>query len=224
MSDITHILSEAWQFRHACKSFDPTYKIDEKDFHTILEAGRLSPSSFGFEPWQFLVVQNKELREELKTHCWGAQGQMMTCSHFLIILARKGVAMNPYGEYVRNTIMRDVQLLSDGVAEQRAQFFTKFIEDDLAYAGNDRAKFEWAARQCYIALGNMMTTAALLHIDSCPIEGFVKGEVEVLLSQKDLLDMESMGVACMVAFGKRGEAPKHAKTRRALEDVVQWVS
>ncbi len=222
MSDITQSLMEAWQFRHACKTFDPSYNIAEKDFHTILEAGRLSPSSFGFEPWQFLVIQNRALREELKTHCWGAQGQILSCSHFLIMLARKGIAMNPYGEYVRH-IMRDVQLLSDDVAEQRAQFFTKFIESDLAYAGNDRAKFEWAARQCYIALGNMMTTAALLGIDSCPIEGFVKGEVEVLLSGKDLLDMENMGVACMVAFGKREHAPKHEKTRRALDDVVQWV-
>ena len=61
MSHMTDMLMKAWHFRHACKEFDPKKKISDADFHTILEGGRLSPSSFGFEPWQFLVVQNLSL-------------------------------------------------------------------------------------------------------------------------------------------------------------------
>ncbi len=219
---ITKSLFNAWNFRHACKEFDPSYHISDADINTILEAGRLSPSSFGFEPWQFLVIQNKALREELLPICWGAQGQLPTASHFIIFLARLGKAMNPKDTYIRETIMRDTQKLPDEVAEMRVGFFENFIENDLAYAGNDRAKFEWAARQCYIALGNMMTTAALLEIDSCPMEGFKKAEVENLLASKNLLNKETHGVAVMLGLGKRIKEP-HEKTRRSMDQVVQWV-
>ncbi len=223
MSHVSDELFKAWNFRHACKAFDSNATISDADFSIILEAGRLSPSSFGFEPWQFLIVQNETLRKELMPLCWGAQGQLPTASHFVIMLARKGEAMNPHGEYVRNTMMRDTQKLSDDVAQMRVDFFSNFIENDLGYAGNERAKFEWAARQCYIPLGNMMTTAALLGYDSCPMEGFKKEELEVFLAEKGLLDRETFGVAVMVAFGKRAEEPHHPKTRRTMEQVVQWI-
>jgi nitroreductase len=64
---------EAYWFRHACKEFDSAQKISAEDFDFILETGRLSPSSFGLEPWKFLVVQNLELREKLREHAWGGQ-------------------------------------------------------------------------------------------------------------------------------------------------------
>jgi nitroreductase len=65
---------EAFQFRHATKKFDPNKRISDDDFKTILEAGRLSPSSVGYEPWKFVVVQNKELREKLREVSWGNHG------------------------------------------------------------------------------------------------------------------------------------------------------
>jgi len=72
------IVIEAFNYRHACKEFNPEKKIADQDFTFILETGRLSPSSFGFEPWKFLIVQNKELREKLKEHTWGGQKQIPT--------------------------------------------------------------------------------------------------------------------------------------------------
>ncbi len=222
MSNVAETLLKAWNFRHACKSFDASAKIAEGDFNIILEAGRLSPSSFGFEPWQFIVLQNPTMREELKEFCWGAQGQLPTCSHFVIMLARKAKTMDPRGEYITKTIMHETQNLPEDAIEMRVEFFANFIENDFAYAGNERARFEWAARQCYIALGNMMTAAALLGYDSCPIEGFKKEEVENYLASKNLLDREVFGAACMVAFGKRVDEPR-SKTRRTQEQVVKWV-
>lgn len=65
---------EAFQFRHATKEFDPNKRISDDNFNTILEAGRLSPSSIGYEPWKFVVVQNKELREKLREVSWGHKG------------------------------------------------------------------------------------------------------------------------------------------------------
>ena len=78
----------SFHFRHAIKTFDPTKKIPEDDFNVILEAARLSPSSCGYEPWKFLIVQNQEFRERLKEISPGAQGHLPTASHFVIILTR----------------------------------------------------------------------------------------------------------------------------------------
>ncbi len=222
MSHVSEKLFEAWNFRHACKSFDPNFKISAEDFNTILESGRLSPSSFGFEPWHFLVVQNNELRQELLPLCWGAQGQLPTASHFVIILARQPGALEPRGDYIKKTILQDTKQMPEDISEMYMDFFANFMKTDFAYEGNDRAKFEWAARQCYIPLGNMMTTAAILGHDSCPMEGFNKAKVEELLVGKGLLDPKVFGVAVMVAFGKRVEEPRE-KTRRSQKQMVQWV-
>ena len=83
----------AFRFRHACKSYDAAKKIPADDFAYILETARLSPSSFGLEPWRFLVVQNRTLREELRGIAWGAAEKIMDCSHFVILLARTQAAM-----------------------------------------------------------------------------------------------------------------------------------
>lgn len=221
MKNVTELLFEAWNFRHACKEFDPTRPVSDADFHTILEAGRLSPSSLGFEPWEFLVLQNKELREKLRAVTWGGQGQLPTASHVIMILARKPQAMTPDCAYIRTTIMEETQRLPPDVAQARADKYCDFLQNDFAYADNERARFEWAARQCYIALGNMMTAAALLRIDSCPMEGFQKEPVEQILEAAGLLNRAAYGAACMVAFGYRVKEPR-PKTRRPLEQVVRW--
>ena len=84
---------DAFNFRHACKSYDAAKKIPADDFAYILETARLSPSSFGLEPWRFLVVQNRTLRQELRGIAWGAAEKIMDCSHFVILLARTQAAM-----------------------------------------------------------------------------------------------------------------------------------
>ena len=77
---------EAMDFRHACKIFDETKKISEEDITFILEVARKSPSSFGMEPWKFLVITNEELKEKLRPVCWN-QVQITSCSHLVIVLA-----------------------------------------------------------------------------------------------------------------------------------------
>ncbi len=222
MSELVNTLFEAWNFRHACKAFDPNYLISEDDMRVILEAGRLSPSSFGFEPWKFLVIQNKALREAMLPLCWGAQGQLPTASHVVLFLARMPLAVAPDSEYIQQTIMKETQQLPDDIARMRTAKFTEFMEHDFGYGDNIRARFEWAARQCYIALGNMLTTAALLGIDSCPMEGFDKDALEKLLQDRGILDRREFGVAVMAAFGRRVSEPR-PKTRRTAETVVEWI-
>lgn len=222
MSDIRETLLKAWEFRHACKEFDSTKKISKADFHMILEAGRLSPSSFGFEPWEFLVIQNSELRTAISGFAWGGQLQIPTASHVVLILARNPETMKPDSPYIRKTIMEETQHLPEDIANIRAEKYGIFLQRDFGLSYNERACFEWVARQCYIALANMMTAAAILGIDSCPIEGFPKAGLETFLEERNLLDPNVFGVACIVAFGYRAHEP-YPKTRRSEKDVVQWV-
>ncbi|KUP24555.1 NAD(P)H-dependent oxidoreductase [Paenibacillus sp. DMB5] len=211
----------AYAFRHATKEFDSSRKISSEDFGFILETARLSPSSFGFEPWKFVVVQNPELREKLRVNAWGAQKQLPTASHFLLILSRQPADLAADSAFIGG-MMHDVQQLPPEVASGKAKAFDTFLNEDFGLKGNDRAKFEWGARQTYLALGNMMTAAAMIGIDSCPIEGFNKELIEQTLEAEGILDREHFGLACMVAFGYRKAEPR-AKTRQTAGQVIQWV-
>lgn len=209
----------AFRFRHATKQFDDKKKISAADFDVILEAARLSPSSFGFEPWRFLVIQNAQLREELKTVTWGAQGQLPTASHYVAILCLKD-GMRFDSSHITH-MMRDVQHLSPETEQKKRARFREFQQEN-GLLDNSRTLFDWAVKQAYIALGNMMTAAAFLGIDSCAIEGGNMRAIEKILSENGLTDNGRYGLGVMVAFGYRLNEPGE-KTRQRLEDVVVWV-
>jgi nitroreductase len=210
---------DAFNFRHACKTFDPRRKIPEDDFGFILETGRLSPSSFGYEPWRFVVTQDMALREKLLTATWGAKGQFPTASHVVAILVRKD-DLRPGSDYTER-FMREVQKLNDEAIARRTTFYRQFHETDFQLQA-PRALFDWGCRQAYIALGNMMTAAAMIGIDSCPIEGFNQAAADKVLAEAGLLEGGKFGLAVMVAFGYRVN-PQPVKTRQAMEEVVRWV-
>lgn len=88
---------------------------------------------------------------------------------------------------------------------------------------DDRLVFEWASRQAYLAMANMMTSAATIGIDSCPIEGFNKADVEQLLVRKGLINTDEFGVSAMLAFGYRATEPTRDKTRQSLDAHVEVV-
>lgn len=197
---------KAFQFRHACKEFDPSKKVAKEDMDFILETARLSPSSFGIEPWHFIVVQDAELREKLKNGAWGATKKLETASHFVVCLTMKSHFLKYDSPYVKN-FMKNVQHLSDEVIEPRSKFYTEFQKSDFNLS-DDRKLFDWAAKQSYIPLANMMTTAAMLGIDSCPIEGFKQAETDAVLQQDFGVDTTQYGISYMVAFGYRVNEPK----------------
>lgn len=209
----------AFQFRHACKEFDTKKIIPKEDFDFILETARLSPSSFGFEPWHFVVVQDKNLRELLKESAWGAPKKLDTASHFVLGLTMKAPLMKWDSEYIKN-FMKDVQELPDEVIKGKSKFYEDFQKSDFDLT-DDRKLFDWAAKECYIALGNMMTAAAMISIDSCPIEGFKQKETEAILQKHFGIDTTKYGLSYMVAFGYRIAEPRE-KTRRKMDQIVTW--
>lgn len=209
----------AFMFRHACKEFDPEKKIPDDDFKFILETGRLSPSSLGFEPWKFMVVQDISLREKLKDGAWGATVKLDTASHFIVCLTMKAPLIRYNNPYI-NDFMVNVQNWQGELLDTRKKIVEKFQTIDFGLE-TDEKLFEWASKQCYIALANMLTSAAMIGIDSCPIEGFNRKNTERILKDEFGIDTEKFGISYMAAFGYRLKEPR-AKTRRPIEDVVIW--
>ncbi len=205
--------------RHACKRFDPGKTVSDEDFQTILEAARLSPTSFGFEPWKLIVLRDPAIRQKLYPLAWGAQKSLEGASHFVVLLARKGAGMRYSAEHVTH-MMRDIQQLPPETASQRREKYRAFQEEDFTLLESERAIFDWASKQTYIVLANMLFAAAYLGIDSCPIEGFHREKVDALFVQEGLYDPEQFGVSVMASFGYRAEEPRRAKTRQPLDDLV----
>ncbi len=221
MEDKNEIILNTFRFRHACKNFDSTKIVSEKDFNTILEAARLSPTSFGFEPWKMIVVQDAELKKKLYPMSWGARNSLNGASHLVILLARKKTDMIYSSDNI-TYMMRDIQKLPESVAEGKRQVYKEFQQSDFYLLESDRALFDWACKQTYIVLANMLTTAAYLGIDSCPIEGFNQKAVNQLLVDEGLFNPENFGVSVMAGFGYRGALPRHEKTRQLLKELVLW--
>lgn len=208
---------ETFNYRHATKEFDAEKKISEEDFQFILEAGRLSPSSGGNEPWRFLVVQSQEFRNELAPHVSGAMRQLPTSSHFVMILARKGLTFDsPY------LIEQQTQILQMPleVLNRMKPAYEQFYHD--LHLDSERALLDWSSKQTYIALGNMMTAAAHIRVDSSPIEGFDLDAVNDLLQKRGLLGNDEFSLSVMVAFGYRVREGR-PKRRRSINDIVKFV-
>ncbi len=210
----------AFEFRHATKEFDSTKKSSNDDINFILKTANLSPSSFGFEPWHFIVIQNQELRELLKPVAWGAPLKLDTASHFILGLSMKAPMTKWNSDYIMH-MMKEVKKFPDEVIETYSKFYREFQESDFEL-DTDEKLFDWASKQTYIALANMMTSAALIGIDSCPIEGFHQKKTEIVLREKFDIDTKNYGLSFMVAFGYRKEESTHTKSRRNIKDILTW--
>ncbi|NDV18474.1 NAD(P)H-dependent oxidoreductase [Pseudodesulfovibrio sp. JC047] len=211
----------AYNFRHACKEFDSTRKIPNEDFEFILETARLSPSSFGFEPWHFLIVQDPAVREKFLPMTWGAQRQFPTASHVIFTLVKKPFFMRYDSEYIQ-TFMRNIQELPEDIVELKGGFFKTFQESDFNLLESDRALTDWAAHQTYIPLANMMTAAAMIGIDSCPIEGLHRAQFDAMLASELDIDTDKYTIGYAVTFGYRKEDPR-SKTRQDISKVTTWI-
>ena len=209
----------AFQYRKSCRQYDPSRKISAEDFNYILELARLSPSSVGSEPSRFLVVQNPELRQKLKPFAWGMAATLDTASHIVVILAKKNARYDsPFMlEGIRRRGITDPEVISKTLAR-----YQDFQENCMHILNDERALFDWCSKQTYIALANMMTGAALIGIDSCPIEGFNYDDMNRVLAETGAFDPAEWGVSVAVTFGYRAQdiAPK---ARKPMEDVVTWL-
>ncbi len=204
---------EAMDFRHACKVFNDTKKISDEDIKYILEAGRKSPSSFGQEAWKFLVITNEDLKAKIKPYCWD-QIQITSCSHLLIILTAIEDVKPESGVPAKRFGRREMP-------QEKKEFYDNLYKNHLTVTkvlDSDENVYSWTARQTYIAAANMMTAAAIKGIDSCPIEGFEKENIEKLLG----LDTSKFQLSLVLPFGYRLN-PQAEQIRLAIDEIVEFI-
>lgn len=193
---------EAMNFRYATKQYDSTKKVKREDIEVLLEVVRLAPSSFGLEPWKFLVIESKELREKLKGAAWG-QSQITDASHILIICARRDIDEN----YIREFIDRTAKTRK--IPREQLVSFENMLLDFRR--GKTKEEINaWNKRQTYIALGFILEAAALKRIDATPMEGFDSSKFDEILGLNDS-DYET-SVVC--ALGYRSRDDKYAALKK----------
>ena len=187
------------QWRYATKAFDPAKKIAAADWSALEEALILSPSSYGLQPYHFLVITDPAIREKLVPASWN-QRQPADCSHYVVFATRTANSETDVDEY-----MARIAEVRGGTADALGGF-KKILVADVVHGERGRMAGEWAARQAYIALGNFMTAAALLGIDTCPMEGFVPAQYDEILGLKE----KGLTAAVACAAGYRSASDKYA--------------
>ena len=179
-------VQESLAWRYATKRFDPTKIIPQAAWETLEQSLQLAPSSFGLQPWHFIVVKNPELRKELQAHSWN-QPQVTEASHFLVLTSLRGVDES-YIDAFLQTAASTRSIPVESLAGYRGMIvpFVSQLRDSHQLEA-------WTTRQVYLALGMLLTTAAVLGIDACPLEGIDPTQYDRILG------LEQKGVSTRVA-------------------------
>lgn len=208
-------LLAAQNWRYATKLFDPSKKISAPDWSALEDSLVLSPSSYGLQPWCFFVVDDPGLRAELRPFSW-KQPQITDASHLVVFAIPAKIDEAYMDRYLAR--IADVR----GVTVESLDFYRKMMLADIIAGPRSSWVSEWASRQVYIALGNFMTSAALIGVDTCPLEG-------INLSKYDeILGLPAKGFRTVVACaaGYRSAEDKYAslpKVRFEKSEIVQHI-
>ena len=205
-------LIAALQWRYAVKKFDQTKKIPAADWHALEQSLVLAPSSIGLQPWKFFVVTDAAVKAQLQAASY-RQSQASECSHFVVFSVRR----NLDAEHVERHIRRMIEVL--GVTEESLAKFRTMTLRNLDRAREAGTLDPWQEHQIYIALGKFLAGAALLGIDTCPMEGIEASKYDEILG----LAGSDYGTVVACAAGYRLADDKYAtmqKVRFKTDDVV----
>jgi len=162
------------QWRYATKAFDSARKIPDADWAALEQALILTPTSYGLQPNRYIVITDQAVKDQLVPFSWN-QKQPAACSHYVVFAARAANTEADVDRYLAR-----IAEVRGGQVEALAGY-RKILVGDVVHGERGRIALEWATRQAYIALGNFMTAAAMLGIDTCPMEGFVPAQYDELL-------------------------------------------
>ncbi|MDB5111925.1 MAG: NAD(P)H-dependent oxidoreductase [Mucilaginibacter sp.] len=205
---------EKLQWRAAIKSFDPAKKLSAKQLDDLLSAVQLSPSSAGLQPYKILVVENPEIREKLREAAHG-QAQLTQSSQVIIFAAETNIDEAYAKKYI------DLIAKTREIGREHLYAFEQSILNILNNQTEEQ-KISSATKQAYIALGVLLTAAAELGIDACPMEGFQAGKFDEILGLKEL----GLTTAVIAPVGFRSDEDilsKMTKVRRPKEELFVHV-
>ena len=210
-----NVLLEALQWRYATKKFDASRRISEAQWRVLEQAMILAPSSFGLQPWRFVWVQSRDVLEKLPAMSWG-QTQPVDCSHYVVFALRKDLSSGDVDRFVDR--MAEVR----GVARESLEGYRGVMLKAQKTASEQGWINAWSARQVYIALGQAMTAAAVLGIDTCALEGIDAAKYDEVLGLRE----DGYTALCGLAFGYRSSDDRYAlapKVRFPAGDVLRVV-
>ena len=193
----------ALQWRYATKSFDPSKKISASDWAALEQSLLLAPSSFGLQPWHFVVVSDPAVRKQIRSVAWD-QSQVEDASHLVVLAARQNVGVVEVDRLIKR--ISEVRGVAPETLAEYRQMMLGFVEQPKP--GFNAS--EWAARQTYIALGFLLSTAASMGIDACPMEGFIPPKVDQILG----LGAKGYSSVVMATLGYRASDDHYAKAKK----------
>lgn len=202
------------KWRYATKRFDLARKIPGDLWARLEEALTLSPSSYGLQPWKFFVVTDPAVRAKLAPVAWN-QAQITTASHLVVFAVRKNMgAADAQRLAARTAEVRGVPVESvEAYKNMVAGAFSRLAPEQID---------AWMARQVYIALGVFLTTAAMLGVDACPMEGFQPEKFDEILGLME----KGYGSVVLAAAGYRSPDDKNAtleKVRYPKDEVIEHI-
>jgi nitroreductase len=203
-------LIEKLQKRAAIKNFDATKKLTEAQLDQLLEAVQLAPSSLGLQAYRVLVVENPEIREKLREASHG-QAQLTQSSQVIIFAIEKELDKD-YGNYYLDLVAK-----TRGIGREHLAGYEQMVQGTIATLTEEQ-KINWSTKQAYIALGVLLTAAAEMDIDACPMEGFDAGKFDEILGLKAL----GLSAVVMAPVGYRSDEDvysKMEKVRRPKEEL-----
>lgn len=204
-------LTAAMNWRYATKKFDPNKIVSEPLIDALLDAGNLAATSYGLQPFQFVVIRNQELQDELVSSSYG-QRQVADASHIIVIATRTDVDAAYITDYM--SLVEQQRGLEPGTLDE-------YKDGMIGTIGGmtQEHRMEWAAKQAYLVLGTLLAACAMLELDSCPMEGFVPEEYDELLD----LPAKNLHAAVVLPVGYRADddvAQHESKVRRPLSEMV----
>ena len=199
----------AW--RYATKKFDPTKKIAPELWAKLEQAVILSPSSYGLQPWKFIVVTDPEVRKRLHVVSWN-QAQILDASHLVVFAAKNP----PTPADVERHVARTAQVR--GLAPESLEGLRKAMLGSLSRMTEAEAH-AWAARQAYIALGVFLSAAAMMGVDACPMEGFQPDQYDEILG----LNAKGLGAVVIATAGYRSPDDPYGKLAKSRFDVDEVI-
>lgn len=206
----TYIENLNW--RYATKKFDPNKKLGEEKLEILKKAIQLSASSYGLQPYKVFFIKDAELRAQLKPAAWN-QTQITDASHLIVFAHNTDLGDEEIDAYINN------------VAKTRAlnpedlSGYADFMKDKISPRPADE-RAAWTARQAYIAIGNLLSAAADIKVDACPMEGFDVAQFDKMLN----LEEQNLSTAAIVAVGYRSEddeSQHYAKVRKPEEELFE---
>ena len=202
-------------WRYATKQFDPKRKIPDRDWAALEQALLLTPSSCGLQPWAFIEVKDPAVRAKLQAVSWG-QSQIVDASHLVVLAYKSNLGEGDLDAHIKR--IAEVR----GVEVKELAGFRAMMAGLLIQGLDGAGRAAWARNQVYIALGNLLTAAAVLGIDACPMEGIDRAQYDAILD----LSKKGLATAMVATLGYRSDADKYGglpKGRFSKKDVFSEI-